>query len=158
MHLEALRTRAPHVLPLYREMAMAAIPLALEKGTVTDERADEIRRLVEQVQGTRSRLTEQAQALTRGEEVPTMRVTIRDLRLMKRRGERIPMLTAYDYTSARLVEAAGIPVILVGDSVGQWLLGYETDAARDYGRDAPPREGRSARRPRRRTWSPTCRS
>lgn len=55
-----------------------------------------------------------------------MRVTIRDLRLMKRRGERIPMLTAYDYTSARLVEAAGIPVILVGDSVGQWLLGYET--------------------------------
>ena len=54
-----------------------------------------------------------------------MRVTIRDLRLMKRRGERIPMLTAYDYTSARLVEAAGIPVILVGDSVGQWLLGYE---------------------------------
>ena len=55
-----------------------------------------------------------------------MRVTIRDLRLMKRRGERIPMLTAYDYTSARLVEAAGIPVILVGDSLGQWLLGYET--------------------------------
>ena len=55
-----------------------------------------------------------------------MRVTTRDLRLMKRRGERIPMLTAYDYTSARLVEAAGVPVILVGDSLGQWLLGYET--------------------------------
>ena len=55
-----------------------------------------------------------------------MRVTIRDMRLMKRRGERIPMLTAYDYTSARLVEAAGVPVILVGDSLGQWLLGYET--------------------------------
>ena len=55
-----------------------------------------------------------------------MRVTIRDIRLMKRRGERIPMLTAYDYTSARLVEAAGVPVILVGDSLGQWLLGYET--------------------------------
>ena len=55
-----------------------------------------------------------------------MRVTIRDMRLMKRQGERIPMLTAYDYTSARLVEAAGVPVILVGDSLGQWLLGYET--------------------------------
>ncbi len=55
-----------------------------------------------------------------------MRVTIRDMRLMKRRGERIPMLTAYDYTSARLVEAAGVAVILVGDSLGQWLLGYET--------------------------------
>ena len=48
MHLETLDTRAPHVLPLYCEMAMAAIPLALEKGTVTGERADEIRRLVEQ--------------------------------------------------------------------------------------------------------------
>ena len=48
MHLETLRTRAPHVLPLYCEMAMAAIPLVVEKGTVTAERAEEIRALVEQ--------------------------------------------------------------------------------------------------------------
>lgn len=46
-HLETLRIRAPDVLPLYCEMAMAAIPLALEKGTVDDQRADEMRSLVE---------------------------------------------------------------------------------------------------------------
>ena len=55
-----------------------------------------------------------------------MRVTIREFKGMKRRGERIPMLTAYDSTSARIVEAAGIPLILVGDSLGQWLMGYDT--------------------------------
>jgi 3-methyl-2-oxobutanoate hydroxymethyltransferase len=55
-----------------------------------------------------------------------MRVTIRDLKRMKSRGERVPMLTAYDYTSALLVEAAGVPLILVGDSLGQWVLGYGT--------------------------------
>ena len=55
-----------------------------------------------------------------------MRVTIRDLRRMKQAGKKIPMLTAYDYTSARLVERAGIPLILVGDSLGQVMLGYDS--------------------------------
>ena len=55
-----------------------------------------------------------------------MRVTIRDLRRMKRNGEKIPMITAYDYTSAQLVERAGIPLILVGDSLGQVVLGYDS--------------------------------
>ena len=55
-----------------------------------------------------------------------MRVTIRDLREMKRRGEKIPMITAYDYTAAQLVERAGIPIILVGDSLGQVMLGYDS--------------------------------
>ncbi|MBA3945574.1 MAG: 3-methyl-2-oxobutanoate hydroxymethyltransferase [Herpetosiphonaceae bacterium] len=55
-----------------------------------------------------------------------MRTTIQDLAAMKRRGERIPMLTAYDYTTARLVEAAGVRLILVGDSGGQWMLGHPT--------------------------------
>ena len=55
-----------------------------------------------------------------------MRVTIRRIRAMKRKGEKIPMITAYDSTSARIVEEAGIPLILVGDSVGQWMLGHET--------------------------------
>ena len=53
-----------------------------------------------------------------------MRVTIRDLKEMKGRGEKIAMLTAYDYTSAKILEEAGIPIILVGDSLGQWVLGY----------------------------------
>ena len=55
-----------------------------------------------------------------------MRVTISDLLKMKRRGEKIPMLTAYDYTSAQLLEAAGIPLVLVGDSLGQVVLGYDS--------------------------------
>lgn len=53
-----------------------------------------------------------------------VRVTIRTLREMKRRGERFPVLTAYDYPTARLLDEAGIPVILVGDSLGQVVLGY----------------------------------
>lgn len=55
-----------------------------------------------------------------------MRVTVRDLREMKKRGERIVMLTAYDYTSARILDEAGIPIILVGDSLGNVVLGYES--------------------------------
>ncbi len=45
---------------------------------------------------------------------------------MKQRGEKIAMMTAYDYTSAQIVESAGVPIILVGDSLGQVVLGYET--------------------------------
>lgn len=55
-----------------------------------------------------------------------MRTTIRDIAAMKRRGERIAMITAYDYTSARIVESAGVDIILVGDSLGQVVLGYES--------------------------------
>ena len=55
-----------------------------------------------------------------------MRVTIRDLQKMKRDGQKIPMITAYDYTSAQLVEKAGVPIILVGDSLGQVVLGYDS--------------------------------
>src|SRR3712207_2676202 len=45
---------------------------------------------------------------------------------MKESGERIPMLTAYDYTTAQMVDAAGVPLILVGDSLGMVVLGYSS--------------------------------
>lgn len=54
------------------------------------------------------------------------RITIRDIQRMKRKGEKIAMMTAYDYPAARLVEEAGIPVLLVGDSLGMVVLGYES--------------------------------
>ena len=55
-----------------------------------------------------------------------MSVTVRDIRAFKERGERFVMLTAYDYPTARILDEAGIPVLLVGDSVGNNVLGYET--------------------------------
>jgi 3-methyl-2-oxobutanoate hydroxymethyltransferase len=55
-----------------------------------------------------------------------MRVTIRDLSKMKARGEKIAMIAAYDYTSAIIVERAGIPIILVGDSLGHVVMGYDS--------------------------------
>src|SRR5688572_23234151 len=54
------------------------------------------------------------------------RLSILDLIAMKRRGERIAALTAYDYTSAQMVDAAGIPFILVGDTVGMVVQGQDT--------------------------------
>ena len=55
-----------------------------------------------------------------------MRVSIHDIAKMKQRGEKIPMLTAYDYVTAKLMDEAGIPFILVGDSLGMVMLGYES--------------------------------
>jgi 3-methyl-2-oxobutanoate hydroxymethyltransferase len=53
------------------------------------------------------------------------RVSTSDLREMKRRGERIAALTAYDFLFARLVDEAGVDVVLVGDSLGQVVLGLD---------------------------------
>ena len=55
-----------------------------------------------------------------------MRISINDVKNMKRLDEKIPMITAYDYTSAIIVENAGIPIILVGDTLGQVVLGYDS--------------------------------
>ena len=54
------------------------------------------------------------------------KVTTNVLQEMKRSGERISMLTAYDYTMAKIVDAAGIDVILVGDSASNVMAGHET--------------------------------
>ena len=55
-----------------------------------------------------------------------MRVSITQIREMKQKGEKISMLTAYDYATAKLVDEAGIPMILVGDSLGMVVLGYDS--------------------------------
>jgi len=55
-----------------------------------------------------------------------MRTTILDIQKLKQRGERIPMVTAYDYTSAQIADRAGIPLILVGDSLGMVVLGHSS--------------------------------
>ena len=55
-----------------------------------------------------------------------MRITTSTLLAKKERGEKITMLTAYDYSLAKMVDQAGIDTILVGDSLGMVVLGYET--------------------------------
>ncbi|MGD9143764.1 MAG: 3-methyl-2-oxobutanoate hydroxymethyltransferase [Dehalococcoidia bacterium] len=55
-----------------------------------------------------------------------MRVSINKIKEMKQTGEKITMLTAYDYSTARLIDEAGVPLILVGDSLGNVVLGYES--------------------------------
>ena len=54
------------------------------------------------------------------------RITVRDLQAAKDRGERWAMLTSYDMLTAGIFEQAGIPVLLVGDSAGNNVLGYST--------------------------------
>lgn len=54
------------------------------------------------------------------------KVTTNTVQEMKRRGEKISMLTAYDFTMARMVDASGIDIILVGDSASNVMAGHET--------------------------------
>lgn len=54
------------------------------------------------------------------------RITVDDIKGMKQRGEKVVMLTAYDYPSARLAEEAGVDMILVGDTLGMVILGYDS--------------------------------
>lgn len=55
-----------------------------------------------------------------------MRVAVHDLQAMSDRGEKFAMVTAYDYTSGQLVDRAGLPIILVGDSLGTVIQGHDT--------------------------------
>ncbi|MFB3092555.1 MAG: 3-methyl-2-oxobutanoate hydroxymethyltransferase [Dehalococcoidia bacterium] len=54
------------------------------------------------------------------------RVTANDIKAMKAKGEKIPVITAYDYPTARLADDAEFPIILVGDSLGMVVLGYDS--------------------------------
>ena len=54
------------------------------------------------------------------------RITTSDIRNMRKRGEKIVMMTAYDFPTARLVEDAGADMILVGDTLGMVVLGYDS--------------------------------
>ena len=59
-------------------------------------------------------------------EINSSRVTIKVLEQMKSKGEKISMLTAYDYSFAKIIDEAGIDIILVGDSASNVMAGHET--------------------------------
>jgi len=52
------------------------------------------------------------------------KITVETIRAMKQRGQKIASLTAYDYPMARLLDESGVPILLVGDSLGMVVLGY----------------------------------
>jgi 3-methyl-2-oxobutanoate hydroxymethyltransferase len=58
---------------------------------------------------------------------PPRRLTVADIARQHADGERLAMLTAYDYPTAKLLDEAGIPLLLVGDSLGRAMLGYENE-------------------------------
>jgi len=64
--------------------------------------------------------------MTRGLGNERPKVTVHTLREMKHRGDKITSVTAYDYPTARIADEAGIDLILVGDSLGMVVLGYES--------------------------------
>ena len=82
------------------------------------------------------------------------RIRVPDFKKMKRRGEKITMLTAYDATMARLLDRAGVDALLVGDSLGMVVLGHDTtlpvtlDAMIHHTRGRQPRRRARARRRR----------
>src|SRR5690348_10300978 len=56
----------------------------------------------------------------------TRKYTLSDLRTARQSGTKVPMLTCYDYTTARLMQEAGVPMLLVGDSAANVILGHAT--------------------------------
>jgi len=64
---------------------------------------------------------------TKASAAPVRRLTVSDIARLHADGQRIAMITAYDYPTARLFDEAGLPMLLVGDSLGRVILGYENE-------------------------------
>ncbi|MBC8105799.1 MAG: 3-methyl-2-oxobutanoate hydroxymethyltransferase, partial [Anaerolineae bacterium] len=56
----------------------------------------------------------------------TRKFTLSDLRAARASGEKLAMLTCYDFTTARVMQDAGVPMLLVGDSAANVILGHDT--------------------------------
>src|SRR5512140_1637490 len=67
--------------------------------------------------------------MSTGSSKPMPRITTRELVAMKARGQKIVCLTAYDYLFARIVDGGGADIVLVGDSLGHVVLGYDSTIA-----------------------------
>ena len=85
------------------------------------------------------------------------KVTLPDLREMKRRGQRIVMVTAYDYPSGIVANAAGVEMVLVGDSAAMTVLGHDSTVPATM-EEMLMLARATTRGASTRWWSPTCRS
>ncbi len=90
-------------------------------------------------------------------DTPKRKTRVHHLQAMKAEGRRWAELTAYDYSSARIFEEAGIPVLLVGDSAANVVYGYDTTVPVTVDELLPLVRG-VVRGVRTRSSSPTCRS
>lgn len=79
---------------------------------------------MQEISAARTQPADSSKALYGGK--GTRRITVRDIVTAKERGEKWPMLTAYDAMTASVFDESGIPVMLVGDSMGNCHLGYDT--------------------------------
>ena len=114
-HQRFLAEHRPDLLLLYQLLGQHTIPIAAAQGTLSPaslQRAAN-RPLCDRLHN---------HAIKR----LTMKTTILHIQRKKERGEPIVMLTAYDYTGARLAAAAGVDILLVGDSLGMVIQGHDT--------------------------------
>lgn len=74
-----------------------------------------------------------------------MKNTVATFQEMKQKGEKISMLTCYDYSTAKLMDEAGVNSLLIGDSLGNVILGYEDTLSVTMGGHDPPYGSRGAR-------------
>ncbi|BCI87508.1 hypothetical protein NIIDMKKI_27140 [Mycobacterium kansasii] len=88
---------------------------------------------------------------------PRTKIRTHHLQKWKAEGHKWAMLTAYDYSTARVFDDAGIPVLLIGDSAANVVYGYDTTVPISVDELIPLVRG-VARGARTHWWSPTCRS
>lgn len=118
-HLDALASGDPEILEVYRVLSVRTEKVAERKHP--DRDASKMRDILSgyPVRGqNENKKTEVKRSFD-------MKKTVPVLQKMKLEGKKISMLTTYDYTTACLVEAAGIDTILVGDSLGMTMMGYD---------------------------------
>ncbi len=127
-HLGCLEKVAPELTGLYSWLGFYTASVAREKGTISAETMQEFQKLFREKQAGQL-VNRRGPGKHFKERVDMARISAVELKEKKFKKEKITMLTSYDYSTAAIVDEAGIDVILVGDSLGNVVLGYENTLA-----------------------------